>query len=282
MKKIFFLFMTFFIFESWAQDKDWVLDPKTSTLIPKYMAIVKAVKGKVIVEDRELSKGSKIYANDLIQTTDKSFVVLDLIDLTTITLGPNSEFKAEKWSYRTKNDRDAVFSVLKGQWRGLIRSKSKTEDQLKIKTPTVSMGIRGTELLVNVHNHGEKEITQVALLEGTIHLEGETSEKAKDLKPGEHIIIAKSSKGIEQKDTVLNQDEIKSLNEFMAPDVPRLLDRVVLNEGKIETLAIVSAKEDTQEVKNEESPMDVKYERVVPWKTNLKKLNNIRQENRKR
>lgn len=282
MKTFFFLFTTFFILKAFALDKDWVLDPKTSTLIPRYMAQVKVVKGKVVVEDRELTKGSKIYANDIIQTPDNGFVVLDLIDLTTITLGPNSEFKAEKWSYRTKNDRDAVFSVLKGQWRGLIRSKSKTEDQLKIKTPTVSMGIRGTELLVNVHNHGEKEITQVALLEGAIHLEGETSEKAKDLKPKDHIIWAKGSKGIEQKDTVLNQDEIKSLNGFTAPEVPRLLDRVVLNDGKIEALAIVSAKQDIQEVKIEDSTIAVKYKKSVPWKNNLKKLNTIRQENRKR
>lgn len=281
MKKFFFLFVVFFVFNSWALDKDWVLDPKTSTLIPKYMALVKVVKGKVMVEDRELSKGAKIYANDLIQTPDNSYVVLDLIDLTTITLGPNSEFKAEKWSYRTKNDRDAVFSVLKGQWRALIRSKSKTEDQLKIKTPTVSMGVRGTELLVNVHNHGEKEITQIALLEGAIHLEGTSPEKAKDMKPGEHIIIAKNLKGLEQKDTFLNADEKKILNEFIAPGVPRLLDRVVLmNDGKLEIMATVSDKLSIKE--EEENIISVKFEKAVPWKNNLKKLNNIRTENRKK
>lgn len=278
MKISLILFLTLFMMQTFALDKDWVLDPKTSTLIPKYMGTVKVVKGKVVVEDRELNKGAKIYANDLIQTADKAFVVLDLIDLTTITIGPNSEFKADKWVFRTKNDRDAVFSVLKGQWRAHIRSKSKAEDQLKIKTPTVSMGVRGTELLVNVHSQGEKEMTQVALLEGSVHLEGEITEKVKDMKPGDHLVIAKSAKGIEQKDTILSTEEKKSLNEFTAPDVPRLLDLVILKEGKIEVPSIVTAQ--LEKVEDEKKTF-LPSEKQTHWKNNLKKLNEIRQENRK-
>jgi hypothetical protein len=270
MMKLFLLY-SLFILSARAIDKDLVLDPKTSTLIPKYMGIVKAVKGKVVIEDRELKKGSKVYAEDLIQTPDKGFAVIELIDLTTITLGPNSEFKADKWSYRTKNDRDAIFSVVKGQWRAFIRSKSKTEDQIKITTPSASMGVRGTELLVNVHSQGEKAVTQVALLEGAIHLEGNTPEIKKDLKPGDHFIMAQGPKGFEQKDLVLTADEKKSLNGFEAPDLPKLLERMDLNDGKVETLQNLSANKSLPE--ESEYKTVLKEEKQTDWRENLKKLN---------
>ncbi len=251
----------------WGIEKDWVLDPKTSTLIPKYMAVVKVIKGKVLVEDRELAKGSKIYANDLIQTTDKSLLVLDLIDLTTITLGPNSEFRADSWNYRTKNDREAVFSVLKGQWRALIRSKSKTEDQLQIKTPFASMGVRGTELLVNVLKDKEKDVTQVALLEGSIHLQGEGLEKPEDLKPGDYKILTKSLKGLENSTKILSKEEMQVFDQFESPGIPKLLDRVVMKE----------VEETTTIAENTEAPeRSMPIEKNVSWRENLKKLNNLR------
>lgn len=237
MKTLFTFFITFFLlhlpaFQAKALDKDLVLDPKTSTLIPKYVGKVKVISGKVIIGERELKKDMRIYPDELVQTSDKSYIVIEMTDLTTITLGPKSDFKVEGWSFRTKNDRDAVFSVIKGQWRALVRSKSKDDDQLKIKTPSVSMGIRGTELMVNVNNSGPKEITQVALLEGRVHIGGE---KPQDLGPGDHAIIIKDQQGFEHKDRKLTTEEIKSYHEFMAPNVLRLLEPIVL-EGEKEAL----------------------------------------------
>ena len=220
MKKLFIFAIAFSclllpLFKALAEDKDWTLDPKTSSLIPKYLGLIKVINGKAIIGERDLKKGSKIYNNELIQTAEKSFVVIEMIDLTTITLGPKSDFKVENWSYRTKNDRDAVFSVVKGQWRALIKSKSKDDDQLVIKTPIVSMGVRGTELMVNVTTVGTKEVTQVALIEGHVHLQGERPELDQDLVPGDHAVIVKNQNGFEHKDRKLNPDEIKSYKDLI-------------------------------------------------------------------
>jgi hypothetical protein len=228
-----FCLSLFLIPSARALDKDWTFDPKTSSLIPNYMGKVKVLHGKAIVADRELEKGSKVYANDLISTAEKSLLVIEMIDMTVITLGPSSEFKVEKWSYRTKNDRDALFSILKGQWRALIKSKSKTREQLQIKTPQVSMGVRGTELLVNVLNQKNKDITQVALLEGAVHIYGSNGNKDQDLQPGDHAIIIKGPQGIEHQNETLSSDKMKSFQEFVAPEVPRLLEPIVLNDTSI-------------------------------------------------
>lgn len=214
-----------------AQDKDWKFDPKTSSLIPNYLGTVKVLRGAAIAGDRELAKGSKVYAHDLISTKDKSLAVVEFIDQTTITMGPNSEFTVEKWDYKTKNDREMVVSILKGQLRALFKSKAKNDNQLKIKTPSASMGIRGTEFLVNVLNQGAKEITQVALVEGLIRL-FENNDKVHEMVPGDHIIIVKSSLGAAKISKKLKVEELNMLKTFEAPEIKKLLDPVVFTEGK--------------------------------------------------
>jgi hypothetical protein len=271
-------------FEAKALDKDWTFDPKTSSLIPKYLGLVKVINGKAMIGDRELKKGSKIYNNDLVQTAEKSFVVIEMIDLTVVTLGPKSDFKVENWSYRTKNDRDAVFSVIKGQWRALIKSKSKYDDQLTINTPLVSMGVRGTELMVNVSTIGNKEITQVALLEGHVHLQGEQASMPQDLLPGDHAVIVKDQKGFEHKDRKLKPDEIKSYQEYTAPEVLRLLDPVILEGEKVvvntaSESAVTSASATAP--KSKEEILKQKKEIDKSLKENLEILNTTREQNLK-
>ena len=260
-------------------DKDFILDLKTSTLIPKYLGKIKAMHGKVIIGDRELKVGSKIYNEDLVQTKEKSFALLDMVDLTTITLGPETDFKVEGWSFKTKNDRDAQFNVMKGQWRARVRSKAKELNQLKIKTPVVSMGIRGTELMVNVLKKNGKDVTQVALLSGEIHVEGGTPDMTQDLVPGDHAVIIKSEKGIEHKDRKISEEERKHYQEFVMPEIPELLEPIKIEDSTLEAKNTV-----TSDQKKTQSSV------VVPDSTgktktvqeNLEILNSVRQENLKK
>ena len=261
-------------------DKDWTFDPKTSTLIPKYLGKIKALTGKVNIGDRELKKGSKVYNNDLIQTSEKSFVVLEMVDLTIVTLGPNSDFKVENWEYRTKNDRNAQFNIIKGQWRAFVKSKSVDADQLKIKTPLVSMGIRGTELMVNVLNIEGRDVTQVALLEGAVHIEGDHPQ---DMVPGDHAVIVKSDKGMEHKDRKIKDSEMNSYKEFMLPDIIRLLDPVKLDGTNTQAQNVT--KLDTAYLKSDTNQNNYEDLKSAPssksTKEQLEILNKTREYNRK-
>ena len=273
--------------EAQAVDKDWTFDPKTSSLIPNYLGKVKVINGKANIGERELKKGSKVYPQDLVQTAEKSFVVIEMIDLTDITIGPKSEFKVEKWVYRTKNDREVTFSVIKGQWRALVKSKSKDDDQLKIKTSVISMGIRGTELLVNVNTVDGGEVTQVALLEGQIHFDGDLPANIKkDLLPGDYAIFEKNVSGLNQQEKKLTPDEMKSYQLFSAPEVHRLLeliDSVVLDKKsttKVTEPLNVKNDQTTSELflskKNNSEKTDSS---LKSFKKNLKILNSIREQN---
>lgn len=269
-------------FPAKAIDKDWTFDPKTSSLIPKYLGKVKVLKGTAVIGDRELKKGSQIYNGELVQTGEKSLMVIEMIDLTIVTLGPLSDFSVEGWSYRTKTDRNAVFNVAKGQWRALIKSKSKDDDQIKIKTALISMGVRGTELLVNVAKIGDREINQIALLEGKIHLEGELPPNMKqDLVAGDYAHIeknanAKNSQNIKEK--ILSPDEMKSYQQFIAPEVLRLLEPVAQDVSKDN-----SDSKKTSEASPQSAVVTDSVKAVTPksLEENLKILNTTREKNLK-
>lgn len=270
--------------------KDWTLDLKTSTLIPKYVGSVKEIKGDVMVEDRVLQKGSKIYPRDTLKTQDKSFIKLELLDDTIITLGPKSEFIVESWIYKTKNDREAVFALMKGKLRAEIKSKSKEKDQLKVRSPLVAMGIRGTELTMNNNFVGNKEITQVALLEGRIQvLIGELKEKL-DMKPGDYIEIVKGISRTKHKAKVLQDDEFKELKTKQLPDQYNLMRDAVLDpdldsDAESSETSDETSKDYSDELINAETTPQSAMNKVKIKPASLKEkiriLNEVREKNMK-
>ncbi len=275
------------LFGQGRDDKDWTLDLKTSTLIPKYVGSVKEIKGDVLVEDRVLQKGSKIYPRDTLRTQDKSYIKLELIDDTIITLGPKSEFAVENWSYRTKNDREAVFALIKGKLRAEIKSKSKEKDQLKVRSPLVAMGIRGTELTMNNQFIGNKEITQVALIEGKIQvLIGELKEKL-DMKPGDYIEIVKGISRTKHKARALASDEFAELKVTQLPDQYNLMkDAVLDSDSDSDTEASGEISEDNNsaalsEESTSSSAMNRTRIKPASLKEKIKLLNEVREKNLK-
>lgn len=292
------LFMSFLITilsfsPSFAEDeKDWTLDLKTSTLIPKYVGKVKEIKGIAIVEDRELKAGSKIYPQDLIKTEDKSFLKLELIDETLITIGPKSEFAVDRWIYRTKNDREALFTLIKGKIRAEIKSKSREKDQLKFKSPFVSLGIRGTKFLLNNSQIGQKEVSQVALMEGKINLEGSALTEGLSLKPGDYIEIVKDeTQQNKVKQKALTKEELQTYLLSELPEQTNLLpdpiidvdsEKVSLSNVQQNDQTTIEKTETTTDASQLAETTEAKAPPVETVKEKLKKLNEIRQQNLKK
>lgn len=270
---------------SFAQtDKDFTLDLKTSTLIPKYVGTVKEIRGEVIVEDRILQKGSKIYPRDVLKTNEKSFLKLELIDETLITIGPKSEFQVEKWSYRTKNDRDALFTLTQGKMRAEVRAKAKEKDQLKVKSPLVAMGIRGTQFLFNNQIIAEKEVTQVALLEGKIHIEADSLKEKWDLKPGDYVEVVKSETKSRKRKKVLSTEEMTDFKKPEAPEQLNLLPDLVshLEDGPEvgeEQLTVNTIQSTSNDSITTQVP--AKVENSQSLKEKIRELNETREQNLK-
>ncbi len=140
--------------------------------------VVKTV-GKVVRMNKEhklndvLKAGTKVYRFDEIQTAKSSFIKILLNDDTIFQLGGNSKFKFEKYNSKQGKKKRATYRLLYGKMRSLFIKQQSAD--VMITTPTVSMGIRGTEVLTDVFWDKDDfkattPKTEVALLSGKLEL----------------------------------------------------------------------------------------------------------------
>ncbi|WMT73165.1 FecR domain-containing protein [Bradyrhizobium sp. Ash2021] len=101
-------------------------------------------------ETTPLKVKDDIYLNDLVQTAASSTLGVTFNDATTFNLKASSQITIDNYVYEDggKNN-SAIFDVAKGTVAFVAASVAKTGD-MKITTPTASLGIRGTTGLVEV------------------------------------------------------------------------------------------------------------------------------------
>src|SRR5690606_5809611 len=86
-------------------------------------------------------------------------------DTSALQVGNNSRVVLDRFIYDPEpNSGEAVIKLGRGAFR-LITGYTKHEDNLTIKTPTLSMVVRGTHLLIFVLGDGT---TEVSVIEGEI------------------------------------------------------------------------------------------------------------------
>ena len=91
-----------------------------------------------------------IYLNDMVQTGAKSSLGITFSDATTFNLKANSQITIDSYVYEDGGKQNSgVFDVAKGTVAFVAAAVAKTGD-MKITTPTATLGIRGTTGLVEV------------------------------------------------------------------------------------------------------------------------------------
>lgn len=96
---------------------------------------------------RALTLKSPIYEGETLVTEEKSYAVIAFNDKSKMTLKAETEIKIEKHRYISpeSNENNAVYNLIKGGIRALTGLISKVnKDTYKLKTPTATIGIRGT------------------------------------------------------------------------------------------------------------------------------------------
>jgi hypothetical protein len=95
-----------------------------------------------------------IYLNDVVQTGASSSLGVTFIDATTFNLKANAQITIDTYVYEDGGKNNAgIFDVVKGTVAFAAASVAKTGD-MKITTPTATLGIRGTTGLVEVPEGG--------------------------------------------------------------------------------------------------------------------------------
>ena len=101
-------------------------------------------------ETTPLKVKDDIYLNDVVQTGAKSALGITFSDATTFNLKANSQITIDSYVYEDGGKKNAgVFDVAKGTVAFVAAAVAKTGD-MKITTPTATLGIRGTTGLVEV------------------------------------------------------------------------------------------------------------------------------------
>ncbi len=124
-----------------------------SVVLAAPAATVMNLSGPLVVRKangmtRSLSIGSAVEAGDTVETSKRTYARLKFSDGSQVTLKPDTQFKVEGYQYeQTKPAEDkGAFSLIKGGLRAVSGQIGKrgNQDSYRMKTPTATIGIRGT------------------------------------------------------------------------------------------------------------------------------------------
>ncbi|MFC1824869.1 FecR domain-containing protein [Thermodesulfobacteriota bacterium] len=119
----------------------------------KRVGVIHALNGHVVVIHRATkaayfgSEGDTVYENDSLNSLAESRCRIKFINDDVVTMGPDTQFAVEEFQdQRKQRKKSSLFSMFKGKAMfyamRLFRYK---ESRFRLKTPTVTVGVRGTK-----------------------------------------------------------------------------------------------------------------------------------------
>lgn len=118
-------------------------------------------------EQRNLYFRETVYANEVVETGSRAMTNLVFLDNTNLFVGSNSRVVLDKFVYDPKQQLgDVAITFGKGAFR-FITGDIENKENVSLKTPTATMTIRGTELLIFVLSDGTSEVN---VLSGAVDL----------------------------------------------------------------------------------------------------------------
>ena len=131
----------------------------------EFIGVIGAAVGEINNQKNEkLSNGSKIYYGDTINVNSNSNAQILFLDETVMTVGENTELTIDDFVYDPQTNNGNFVTNIKS---GIVKTISgkiseKNPENLKVKMPNGSLGVRGTEFLVS-SNSNNNESTVVLL-----------------------------------------------------------------------------------------------------------------------
>jgi hypothetical protein len=123
--------------------------------------VVKTLKGTVQIERPAGSSGaavgSKVYGSDRIVTGPQSSVGITLRDSTQLSAGANTILELNKFAFNTTTHDGVLDATVKRGSLAVISGKlaKANPDAVRFSTPTTTLGVRGTEFIIEVGDKGE-------------------------------------------------------------------------------------------------------------------------------
>lgn len=132
---------------------------------------------------RRVSKGDDVFQDEVITTSVESLAQLELIDLTNLSIGPSAQVKLDRFVFDRGGKRTMVIAVARGAFRFV--SASGDHKEYMVKTPTATIGVRGTRFDV-LATAGR---TDVILHQGAIDLCNAAGSACRRMSPGHSATV---------------------------------------------------------------------------------------------
>lgn len=198
------------------QAQDFTFDKVKGKAVPNYIAEIKVLKGEAFKQTNgkktQVEIGTRFLKSDTLITQEKSMVKIMLVDDTIISLGPKSELNFTDMTFNEKDDRQLVVSLVKGQLTGHVKNKAKP-GEVSFRTKLATMGVRGTQILINHQTINQMEISEFALLTGSADVE-DNKKVTHPLSASDKITIVQNNTDQKslQEISKLSDSEFKNLN----------------------------------------------------------------------
>lgn len=194
--------------------QDYILDKDTGKALPSFIGQLRLVQGKVFKRAQgkltEVYSGERFFEGNALVTGKDARAKMMMVDETIVSLGPEGEILFKKFSFKDKENRNCEYELIKGQLRGNIPQKLKT-GSISFKTKFSTMGIRGTQILVNHQKLPNVEISEFALIEGSAQLQFNEADFT-ELAPAQHVVIIGNRDGKSARDVgKISEEAFKEL-----------------------------------------------------------------------
>lgn len=192
-----------------------------STTVFAQIGQVVALKGDVKLEReskiQELLLKDKVLENDQITTLNDSRTQLLLNDETVITVGENSIFKMDEYLLNEEKDSTLKMNFLNGTFKVITGKIGKLNpDSFKIQTKTASIGIRGTEILLQLEDEKER----IMCTQGTIIVTINETNNTTILNVGESLVINLTTNKVS-----IEKNDTQNINEVTSSLYTNKVDR---------------------------------------------------------
>jgi hypothetical protein len=124
--------------------------------------VVKTLKGTAHIERAggvsSVAIGSEVYSSDRIVTGAQSSIGITLRDNTLLSEGANSVLELNKFAFNTTTYDGALDATIKRGSLAVVDGKlaKANPNSVRYNTPTTTLGVRGTEFIIEVGGNGER------------------------------------------------------------------------------------------------------------------------------
>ena len=204
----------------------------------KQVGEVKYARGAVTVQKEDgsgarlVGKGDVLNQGEVIKTGPKSFAILRLADETRMTIRPQTSFAVEKMNAEKTSKASALLRLFRGGFRAITGYISKKNPKgYRIKTPAVTIGIRGTEFdarLCNEDCANENKKLEKKLRKKQAKVVGRVAYKRGNIKA---LNFAEKTREIKTKSDLYEGDTLTTGDDSYAIIVFRDKSRISIQEN---------------------------------------------------